>query len=81
MRSVLILGSTGSIGVQALDVVERSDDLEVAGLAAQSSWETLVEQAKAFGVGRVALADEDAAALAAEAWPAGGVLAGAEGLV
>ena len=81
MRSVLILGSTGSIGVQALDVVERSDDLEVAGLAAQSSWETLVEQAKAFGVGRVALADEDAAALAAEAWPAGSVLAGAEGLV
>jgi 1-deoxy-D-xylulose-5-phosphate reductoisomerase len=81
VRSVLILGSTGSIGVQALDVVERSDDLEVAGLAAQSSWETLVEQAKAFGVGRVALADEDAAALAAEAWPAGSVLAGAEGLV
>ena len=81
MRSVLILGSTGSIGVQALDVVERSDELEVAGLAAQSSWEPLVEQAKAFGVGRVALADEDAAALAAEAWPAGSVLAGAEGLV
>ena len=81
MRSVLILGSTGSIGVQALDVVERSDELEVVGLAAQSSWETLVEQAKAFGVGRIALADEDAAALAAEAWPAGGVIAGAEGLV
>jgi 1-deoxy-D-xylulose-5-phosphate reductoisomerase len=78
---VLILGSTGSIGVQALDVVERSDELEVAGLAAQSSWEAVVDQAKAFGVGRIALADEDAAARAAEAWPEGAVLAGAEGLV
>ena len=81
MRSTLILGSTGSIGVQALDVVERSDELEVVGLAAQSSWEPLVDQAHAFGVNRIALADEDAAARAAEAWPEGTVLAGAEGLV
>ena len=81
MRSTLILGSTGSIGVQALDVVERSDELEVVGLAAQSSWEPLVDQAQAFGVNRIALADEDAAARAAEAWPEGTVLAGAEGLV
>jgi 1-deoxy-D-xylulose-5-phosphate reductoisomerase len=81
VRSTLILGSTGSIGVQALDVVERSDELEVVGLAAQSSWEPLVDQAQAFGVNRIALADEDAAARAAEAWPDGTVLAGAEGLV
>jgi 1-deoxy-D-xylulose-5-phosphate reductoisomerase len=81
VRRILILGSTGSIGVQALDVVERGDELEVAGLAAQSSWETVVDQAKAFGVGRIALADEDAAARAAEAWPEGTVFAGAEGLV
>ena len=81
MRRILILGSTGSIGVQALDVVERSDELEVAGLAAQSSWEPVVEQAKKFGVQRVALADEDAAARAGKEWPAGTVLAGAEGLV
>ena len=81
MRSTLILGSTGSIGVQALDVVERSDELEVVGLAAQSSWEPLVDQAQAFGVNRIALADEDAAARAAEVWPEGTVLAGAEGLV
>jgi 1-deoxy-D-xylulose-5-phosphate reductoisomerase len=81
VRSTLILGSTGSIGVQALDVVERSDELEVVGLAAQSSWEPLVDQAQAFGVNRIALADEDAAARAAEAWPEGTVLAGAEGLV
>jgi 1-deoxy-D-xylulose-5-phosphate reductoisomerase len=81
VRRILILGSTGSIGVQALDVVERSDELDVAGLAAQTSWETVVEQAKAFGVGRIALADDDAAAQAAKAWPQGTVLAGAEGLV
>jgi 1-deoxy-D-xylulose-5-phosphate reductoisomerase len=81
VRRILILGSTGSIGVQTLDVVERSDELEVAGLAAQSSWEAVVDQAKAFGVGRIALADDDAAARAVEAWPEGTVLAGAEGLV
>jgi 1-deoxy-D-xylulose-5-phosphate reductoisomerase len=81
VRRTLILGSTGSIGVQALDVVERSDELEVVGLAAQSSWEPLVDQAQAFGVNRIALADEDAAARAAEVWPEGTVLAGAEGLV
>jgi 1-deoxy-D-xylulose-5-phosphate reductoisomerase len=81
VRGILVLGSTGSIGVQALDVVERSDELDVAGLAAQTSWEPLVEQAKKFGVPRIALADEDAAARAAKAWPDGTVLAGAEGLV
>ena len=54
-RSVLILGSTGSIGTQALEIVERSDDLVVAGLSAESSWELLVRQARAHGVPRVAL--------------------------
>jgi 1-deoxy-D-xylulose-5-phosphate reductoisomerase len=81
VRRILILGSTGSIGVQALDVVERSDELEVAGLAAQRSWESVVEQARAFGVERIALADEEAAAKAADVWTEGTVLAGAEGLV
>ncbi|HYH59345.1 MAG TPA: 1-deoxy-D-xylulose-5-phosphate reductoisomerase [Thermoleophilaceae bacterium] len=81
MRRVQILGSTGSVGVQALDVVERSDDLEVVALAAQSSWEQAVEQAERYGVERIALADESAAASATAAWPGGTVLAGAEGLV
>ena len=81
MRRILILGSTGSIGVQALDVIERSDDLEVVGLAAQTSWEEVVGQAKKFGVARIALADESAAARAAEQWTEGAVLSGAEGLV
>jgi 1-deoxy-D-xylulose-5-phosphate reductoisomerase len=80
MRRILIVGSTGSIGTQALDVVERSGDLEVAGLAAASSWELLTEQARRFRVPRVALADPDAAARAAE-HSATRVLAGPEGLV
>ena len=81
MRRVLILGSTGSIGTQALDVIEASDEIEVVGLSAGSNFEVLVGQANRFGVTRVALADEHAAARAAEAWTAGEVLAGAEGLV
>ncbi len=80
-RRLLILGSTGSIGTQALDIVERSDDLELVGLSAERSWEALVEQAGAHRVGRIALADADAGARAAEAWTDGEVLTGPEGLV
>jgi 1-deoxy-D-xylulose-5-phosphate reductoisomerase len=78
---VIILGSTGSIGTQALDVVERSSDLEVVALAASTSVEPLIEQAERLGVTRIALANETAAARAAELWTGGQVLAGAEGLV
>ena len=80
-RRLLILGSTGSIGTQALDIVSRSEDLEVVGLSAQGSWELLVEQAAQFAVDRVALTDADAAARAAEAWTGGEVMVGPEGLV
>ena len=81
MRRLLILGSTGSIGTQALDVLSRSEDLELIGLSAERSWEALVEQARAHDVQRIALVDEDAAARAAEAWTDGEVLSGPEGLV
>ena len=80
-RRLLILGSTGSIGTQALDVVARSDDLEVVGLSAGRAWEALVDQAHDLGVGRIALAEPDAAARAGEAWTGGEVLSGPEGLV
>ena len=80
-RRLLILGSTGSIGTQALDIVGRSDELQLVGLSAESSWEALIAQADSHGVTRIALADVDAGARAAEAWTAGEVLAGAEGLV
>ncbi|HWF54885.1 MAG TPA: 1-deoxy-D-xylulose-5-phosphate reductoisomerase [Solirubrobacteraceae bacterium] len=82
MRRLVILGSTGSIGVQALDVVARSGgELEVVGLSAGHNWEALVAQAQACGVSRIALADADAAARAAEAWTDGTVLGGNDGLV
>jgi 1-deoxy-D-xylulose-5-phosphate reductoisomerase len=80
VRRILIVGSTGSIGTQALDVVECNPELEVVGLAAASSWEQLLEQAKEHGVSRVALADEAAAARASEHSEVE-VLAGPEGLV
>jgi len=81
VRRVVILGSTGSIGIQALDVVKRSADLEVVGLGAARSFEALVAQAVAHRVPRIALSDETAAARAAEAWTDGQVLAGPEALV
>ena len=80
-KRLLILGSTGSIGTQALDVCTRSEEFEIVGLSAERSWEALLEQAQAHGVERIALVDEHAAARAGELWTAGKVLRGAEGLV
>jgi 1-deoxy-D-xylulose-5-phosphate reductoisomerase len=58
MRSLLVLGSTGSIGVQTLDVVRASDGrLRIAGLAARSSWRELAAQALEFQPRYVALED------------------------
>jgi 1-deoxy-D-xylulose-5-phosphate reductoisomerase len=79
-RRLLILGSTGSIGTQALEIVAHSDELELVGLSAQGRWEQLVAQAREFAVDRVALTDPDAAARARDEWD-GEVLEGAEGLV
>jgi 1-deoxy-D-xylulose-5-phosphate reductoisomerase len=80
-RRIAILGSTGSIGCQALDVVSRSPELSVVALSAANSWEPLVEQARLYGVRRIAVADADAAARASEAWTGGEVLAGPDGVV
>ena len=82
MRRLLILGSTGSIGTQALDVVERAaGEFELVGLSAGTAHEALVEQASRHGVRRIALSDPDAAARAGESWTGGDVFAGPEGLV
>ena len=80
-RRLVILGSTGSIGTQALDVVQRATDLSVVALSADNAWEGLVAQARAHGVRRIALSDVDAAARACEAWTDGEVLSGPDGLV
>jgi 1-deoxy-D-xylulose-5-phosphate reductoisomerase len=78
MKKILILGATGSIGTQALEIVAGSEELQVVGLAADRSWEALLEQARQHGVPAVALADADAAERARSAWD-GRVLAGEEG--
>ncbi|HEY3191574.1 MAG TPA: 1-deoxy-D-xylulose-5-phosphate reductoisomerase, partial [Solirubrobacterales bacterium] len=79
MKRVLILGSTGSIGTQALEVIAASDGLRVAGLAAGSSWERVLAQARDHGVPAVALVEDEAAERASAAW-GGQVLAGQEGV-
>jgi 1-deoxy-D-xylulose-5-phosphate reductoisomerase len=82
-RRLAILGSTGSIGVQALEVVSSSSagELEVVALSAANAWEPLLEQAQRHKVRRIALSDPHAAARAAEVWTAGDVLSGPDGLV
>jgi 1-deoxy-D-xylulose-5-phosphate reductoisomerase len=63
VRSLAILGSTGSIGTQALDVVRRSPDkFRVVGLGAKgSSHQLLIGQIREFMPPLVAIADEQAA--------------------
>ncbi len=81
-REVVLLGSTGSIGIQTLEIVAAHPDrFRVVGLAAGSDDAELVAQAREHGVRRVALADAAAANRAREAL--GGaveVLAGDEGV-
>jgi 1-deoxy-D-xylulose-5-phosphate reductoisomerase len=63
MRDLVILGSTGSIGTQALDVAARNrDQFRIVGLAAGGSDPAaLREQVERFGVAHVAVADPAAA--------------------
>lgn len=58
-RRVVVLGSTGSIGTQTLNVVaQHSDKLEIVALAVNSSVDTLASQAKSFKVKHLAIGDE-----------------------
>lgn len=68
MKGLLILGSTGSIGRQALEVVATDPTLRVTGLGAHSDWQACVEQARQHGVPRIALTDPEAAEEAARNW-------------
>ncbi|HUZ83811.1 MAG TPA: 1-deoxy-D-xylulose-5-phosphate reductoisomerase [Gaiellales bacterium] len=80
MRSVAILGATGSIGVQALDVVAAQPGLRVRALAAHGNHARLVASAAEHGVRSIALVDPAAAAAARRSF-SGTVLEGAEGVV
>jgi 1-deoxy-D-xylulose-5-phosphate reductoisomerase len=58
-KKLLILGSTGSIGINALEVVSEKRDLfEIVGLAAHRNESSLLEQAARFGVSKLALSGE-----------------------
>jgi 1-deoxy-D-xylulose-5-phosphate reductoisomerase len=64
MRRVIVLGSTGSIGVQALEVIAANPDrFEVVGLSAGSNREKVAAQAAQFGVEHVALGADESVAL------------------
>ena len=65
MKRIAILGATGSIGTQALEVAAAHDDLQVVALAAGSDVDGLVAAARATGAEVLALADPAAAERAA----------------
>ncbi len=61
MKNIVILGSTGSIGTQTLEVVRSGSCLSVAGLCANSNVELMEAQAREFQPEAVCLTDEQAA--------------------
>jgi 1-deoxy-D-xylulose-5-phosphate reductoisomerase len=79
MRSVAVLGATGSIGTQALEIVGAHPGLRACALAAGSDHAGLVAAARAHGVERIALVDPEAA-VAARASFSGEVLEGPDGV-
>ena len=79
-RRLVILGSTGSIGRQALEVLAAVEGCELVGLAAGSNGELLLEQAAHHGVNDVCLRDATAAREAAARAPELLVLAGEAGV-
>ena len=82
-QRVIILGSTGSIGCNTLEVLrELTDEFQVVGLAAGSRCRELADQAKQFQVEYVAIGDESLEpVLRADLPKSTTVLAGADGLV
>jgi len=83
MKRIIVLGSTGSIGTQALEIIASNPDkFEVAGLVANRNGDLLAEQAKKFGVsGEQAVIGADAAVQLIENTDADVVLNGITGSV
>ncbi|MBO7310075.1 MAG: 1-deoxy-D-xylulose-5-phosphate reductoisomerase, partial [Clostridia bacterium] len=59
-KNIAVLGSTGSVGEQALDVADKFD-FNVTAISANKNFLRVEEQARKFGVSAVAMADENAA--------------------
>jgi 1-deoxy-D-xylulose-5-phosphate reductoisomerase len=83
VRTVSLLGSTGSVGTQALDVISTEPErFRVHALAAQRSVEELLAQAAAFGPALVVIGDPGRYAEVRDGVPAGTeVMVGEEGMV
>jgi 1-deoxy-D-xylulose-5-phosphate reductoisomerase len=79
MRQIALLGSTGSIGAQAIQVCDADPDLRICGLAAGSDVGGVVGEAERLGVRTIALADAEAAETARGRF-AGRVLSGPDGV-
>ncbi|MEX0620209.1 MAG: 1-deoxy-D-xylulose-5-phosphate reductoisomerase [Solirubrobacterales bacterium] len=75
MKKIAILGSTGSIGLQAMEIAMSNEGLDVVGLSVESNWRKAVIQARESGAGTIAVSDP-AAALDARAEFEGTVLEG-----
>ncbi len=72
MKTVSILGSTGSIGTQTLDIVRQSrEEYKITALGGHSSVEALAEQAREFSPDMVVATDESAASRLKELLPSG----------
>lgn len=61
MKKIAILGSTGSIGTQTLDVVRKNGDIQVLGISAGRNIKMLEQQVREFSPRLVAVWDEEAA--------------------
>lgn len=83
MKKISILGSTGSVGTQTLDVISRyPDDFRVVALAAGQNTELLIEQANRFRPKQVSVVSKQLAERISPQLPAGTtVLYGEEGLI
>ncbi|EQD32332.1 1-deoxy-D-xylulose 5-phosphate reductoisomerase, partial [mine drainage metagenome] len=72
VKAIAIIGSTGSVGRQAVEVVkDNMDRFRIVALAAHRDWETLAVQAKEFRPEVVAMSDPDAAKRLAGILPKG----------
>ncbi len=71
LKKITILGATGSIGTQALEVIDKLENWEVAGLSCFQSVETLAVRAAEYRPPKLAVADSAAASSLKEKLPAG----------
>lgn len=85
MKKIAILGSTGSIGTQTLDVIRHNDDLQLVAISAGSNIELLEEQIREFHPQIAAVWSESKAnelrTLIADVVPACRIVSGMEGLL